>query len=234
MTWAPSFRVHDSTTVEADPEVLAIVKRYEGALSKELDVDIGTTATELDSRTATVRSQEAAIGDLIADAIKDRPAATSPSPTAAASAPTRSMPRARSCRAATSFPNCRSATRPPSSRSPAPRSRRRLRTASRSTSRRPAASRRSRASSSTSTRSSRSARASRTSWRTASPSTRRRSTRSRPTTSCSRAATATSPSPRAEFLIGLTDGKLLANEVMVYVRRKGTVDAKVEGRIVIR
>ncbi len=71
VTWAPSFRVHNSTTVEADPEVLAIVKRYEGALSKELDVDIGTTATELDSRTATVRSQEAAIGDLIADAIKD-------------------------------------------------------------------------------------------------------------------------------------------------------------------
>ena len=39
---------------------------------------------------------------------------------------------------------------------------------------------------------------------------------------------------KGRVLIGLTDGKLLANEVMVYVRRKGTVDAKVEGRIVIR
>ncbi len=38
-----------------------------------------------------------------------------------------------------------------------------------------------------------------------------------------------------QVLIGATDGKLLANEVMSYVRRKGpTVDAKVEGRIVIR
>ena len=106
--------------------------------------------------------------------------------------------RARSCRAATSSPNCPSATRPPSSRSPAPRSRRRWRTASRS-------------SSSSAGRfpqvsglkfdvdpkaAGRLAHRERH-GRTASPSTRRRSTRSRPTTSCSRAATATPPSPRA-------------------------------------
>jgi 2',3'-cyclic-nucleotide 2'-phosphodiesterase (5'-nucleotidase family) len=71
VTWAPSFRVHDSSTIDPDPEVLAVVKRYEADLSKELDVEIGTSSTELDSRTATVRSQEAAIGNLIADAIKD-------------------------------------------------------------------------------------------------------------------------------------------------------------------
>jgi 5'-nucleotidase/UDP-sugar diphosphatase len=71
VTWAPSFRVHDSSTIDPDPEVLAVVKRYEDALSKELDVEIGTSTNELDSRSTIVRSQEAAIGNLIADAIKD-------------------------------------------------------------------------------------------------------------------------------------------------------------------
>ena len=71
VSWAPSFRVHDSSTVEPDPEVGAVVKRYEAELSKELDVEIGTSANELDSRSATVRSQEAAMGNLVADAIKD-------------------------------------------------------------------------------------------------------------------------------------------------------------------
>lgn len=70
VAWSPSFRVHDSSTVDPDPEVLAVVRRYEGALAGELDVEIGTSATELDSRSAIVRSQEAAIGNLIADAIK--------------------------------------------------------------------------------------------------------------------------------------------------------------------
>jgi 5'-nucleotidase/UDP-sugar diphosphatase len=42
------------------------------------------------------------------------------------------------------------------------------------------------------------------------------------------------PFTKGRVLIGTTDGKLMANEVMVYVRKKGTVDAKVEGRIVVR
>jgi 2',3'-cyclic-nucleotide 2'-phosphodiesterase (5'-nucleotidase family) len=71
VAWAPSFRVHDSSSIDPDPEVLAVVKRNEAALSKELDVEIGTSATELDSRTATLRSQEAAIGNLVADAIRE-------------------------------------------------------------------------------------------------------------------------------------------------------------------
>lgn len=70
VAWSPSFRVHDSSTFDPDPEVLAVVKRYESTLSKELDAEIGTSRTELDSRSAIVRSQEAAIGNLIADAIK--------------------------------------------------------------------------------------------------------------------------------------------------------------------
>ena len=71
VAWSPSFRVHDSVTIDPDPAVLAVVKRLEGELSKELDVDVGVSANELDSRTAIVRSQESAIGDLIADAIRE-------------------------------------------------------------------------------------------------------------------------------------------------------------------
>jgi 5'-nucleotidase / UDP-sugar diphosphatase len=70
VTWLPRFRVIDSGTVTPDPEALAIVKRYESELSKELDVTLGTTAVDLDSRSASVRSQETAIGNLIADAIR--------------------------------------------------------------------------------------------------------------------------------------------------------------------
>lgn len=71
VTWSPTFRIIDSRSVTPDPDTLAIVKKYEAALSKELDVEIGTTVGELDSRSATVRSQEAAIGNLIADAIRE-------------------------------------------------------------------------------------------------------------------------------------------------------------------
>jgi 2',3'-cyclic-nucleotide 2'-phosphodiesterase (5'-nucleotidase family) len=70
VSWSPSFRVHDSSTVDPDPEVGAAVKKLEDALSKELDVVVGTSVGELDSRSAIVRSQEAAIGNLIADAVK--------------------------------------------------------------------------------------------------------------------------------------------------------------------
>lgn len=70
VTWTPSFRVNDTASFSPDPEVLAVVKRHEDALSKELDVEIGSTKNPLDSRSSIVRSQEAAIGNLIADAIK--------------------------------------------------------------------------------------------------------------------------------------------------------------------
>ena len=70
VTWRPVFRPIDSALAEPDPAVLAIVRKYEADLSKELDVTIGTTAVALDSRSATVRSQEAAIGNLIADAMR--------------------------------------------------------------------------------------------------------------------------------------------------------------------
>jgi len=70
VTWWPQFRVIDTATVTPDPEVAAVVARFEGELSKQLATPIGTTAVELDSRAATVRTREAAIGNLIADALR--------------------------------------------------------------------------------------------------------------------------------------------------------------------
>jgi 2',3'-cyclic-nucleotide 2'-phosphodiesterase (5'-nucleotidase family) len=71
VAWWPDFRVIDTANVTPDPEVAAVVAKYEDELSKQMDVAIATTAVELDSRTATVRTGEAAIGDLIADAMRD-------------------------------------------------------------------------------------------------------------------------------------------------------------------
>jgi len=70
VSWSPSFRINDSKNATPDPETLAAVKKYEAELSKELDVDIGTTAVPLDSTTISVRTRETAIGNLFADAIK--------------------------------------------------------------------------------------------------------------------------------------------------------------------
>ena len=70
VSWWPQFRVIDTATVTPDPEVAAVVACFEQELSKELDVPLGTTAVELDSRNATVRTREAAIGNLIADAMR--------------------------------------------------------------------------------------------------------------------------------------------------------------------
>lgn len=69
--WTPSFRVIDTATVAPDPEVQASVDGYLNQLSTELDVEIGATDTELDSRRASVRTQETAIGNLIADAMRE-------------------------------------------------------------------------------------------------------------------------------------------------------------------
>jgi 2',3'-cyclic-nucleotide 2'-phosphodiesterase (5'-nucleotidase family) len=71
VVWWPNFRIIDTATVAPDPEVTAAVKGYEQQLTREMDVALGTTAVELDSRNITVRGREAAIGNLIADAMHD-------------------------------------------------------------------------------------------------------------------------------------------------------------------
>jgi 2',3'-cyclic-nucleotide 2'-phosphodiesterase (5'-nucleotidase family) len=70
IAWFPNIRPIDTADIEPDPEVLAAVRGFEAELSKEFDVPLATTDVTLDSRTATVRTGEAAIGNLYADAIR--------------------------------------------------------------------------------------------------------------------------------------------------------------------
>jgi 5'-nucleotidase / UDP-sugar diphosphatase len=70
-TWWPEFRVVDTATVTPDAEVAAAVARYQTTLDGKLAEPICVTAVALDSATATVRTREAAIGNLFADAMRD-------------------------------------------------------------------------------------------------------------------------------------------------------------------
>ena len=70
VSWTPEFEVVDTIGIDADAEIAAVVDGYKKKLDEELTIEIGTTETGLDSRRATVRSQEAAVGNLIADAIR--------------------------------------------------------------------------------------------------------------------------------------------------------------------
>jgi 5'-nucleotidase/UDP-sugar diphosphatase len=70
VTWWPQFRVIDTATVAPDPEVATAVAGFERDFTKEMDAPLGTTAVELNSRGPVVRTREAAIGDLIADAMR--------------------------------------------------------------------------------------------------------------------------------------------------------------------
>lgn len=68
--WWPNFRIIDTAKVEPDAEVAAKVEGYESTLSKELDVDLGTSDVELDTRKASVRTGETAFGNLTTDAMR--------------------------------------------------------------------------------------------------------------------------------------------------------------------
>ena len=69
-TWWPQFRVIDTATVTPDPEVAPRSRAFEQALLDKMTETIATTAVALDSSTATVRTREAAIGNLFADAMR--------------------------------------------------------------------------------------------------------------------------------------------------------------------
>jgi 5'-nucleotidase / UDP-sugar diphosphatase len=68
--WEPNFRFIDTATVTPDPETQVLVDEYLKQLDNELNVVIGKSSGPLDSRRNVVRTQEAAIGNLIADAMK--------------------------------------------------------------------------------------------------------------------------------------------------------------------
>ena len=69
--WEPNFRFIDTASVQPDPETQKLVDDYAKQLDNELNVVIGKTTNGLDSRRDVVRKQEAAMGNLIADAMRD-------------------------------------------------------------------------------------------------------------------------------------------------------------------
>jgi 2',3'-cyclic-nucleotide 2'-phosphodiesterase (5'-nucleotidase family) len=66
----PDWRLRPVRGVAPDPAVKAVVDRYNGQLDRELGLPIGVTRTPLDSRAEVVRSREASMGNLIADAMR--------------------------------------------------------------------------------------------------------------------------------------------------------------------
>lgn len=70
VNWSPGFRIVDTADIEPDPKTAKRITGYEADLSKELDVELGTAQIPLDSRRTTVRTEESAIGNLIADAMR--------------------------------------------------------------------------------------------------------------------------------------------------------------------
>ncbi|MCJ8322340.1 MAG: 5'-nucleotidase C-terminal domain-containing protein [Rhizobiales bacterium] len=68
--WWPNFRIIDTATVTPDAKVAAVVAKYEATLSEELDIVIGTTEVELDTRRISVRTGENAFGNFIADSLR--------------------------------------------------------------------------------------------------------------------------------------------------------------------
>ena len=69
-SWWPNFRIFDTKDVTPDPAMALRVREYEKLLSQELDVEVATLGTPLDSASRVVRGGEAAIGDLVADAMR--------------------------------------------------------------------------------------------------------------------------------------------------------------------
>jgi 2',3'-cyclic-nucleotide 2'-phosphodiesterase (5'-nucleotidase family) len=71
ISWSPEFAIIDTASVEPDATIGGVVQGYLDKLDEELGVEIGTSETPLDSRRASVRSQETAVGNLIADAMRE-------------------------------------------------------------------------------------------------------------------------------------------------------------------
>lgn len=68
LVWSPSFDLVATAGAIPAAQVQAQVDEYTVALDKELGQVIGTTAVEMDTRRASIRSQETAFGNLVADA----------------------------------------------------------------------------------------------------------------------------------------------------------------------
>lgn len=70
IAWRPAWRFVPAAGVEADAATAAVVQGWTDQLDAELARPVGVLAVDLDSRRETVRTREAAIGDLVADAMR--------------------------------------------------------------------------------------------------------------------------------------------------------------------
>jgi 2',3'-cyclic-nucleotide 2'-phosphodiesterase (5'-nucleotidase family) len=71
VSWVPAFRFIDTATVTPDPESVAMADALRATMDENLNVEIGTVEAPLDSRRNVVRAEEATMGNLITDALRD-------------------------------------------------------------------------------------------------------------------------------------------------------------------
>ncbi len=71
ISWTPAFRFIDTANVTPDPESEALADGFRAKMDETLNVEIGTLEAPLDSRRNVVRATEATMGNLIADAMRD-------------------------------------------------------------------------------------------------------------------------------------------------------------------
>ncbi len=71
VTITPQWRYLSTSGVEPDPKVAAIVEKHEASLDKTLNIEIGRTEVELDSKRSSVRTRETNLGNLIVDAMRE-------------------------------------------------------------------------------------------------------------------------------------------------------------------
>ena len=71
VVWTPDFRLRSTAGIEGDTAIAAKVSAYQAGLDETLDVVIGETATELDTRGFLSGSAETAFGNLLADAMRE-------------------------------------------------------------------------------------------------------------------------------------------------------------------
>lgn len=69
VSWSPSFRVIDTAGLEPDPALAQAIAAHRETLDAALGEEIAVAAVSLDTRRATVRTEEAAFGNLVADAM---------------------------------------------------------------------------------------------------------------------------------------------------------------------
>ena len=68
LVWKPTFELVATAGVAPAPKVQAQVDEYSAALDRELGQKIGSAGVEMDTRRASIRTQETAFGNLVAEA----------------------------------------------------------------------------------------------------------------------------------------------------------------------